>query len=105
MAPTPVELFLRDLDRQWPTVGEKIPLKVLGSTALMLQTPYVRGTKDSDVLGMDPVLGEVATKLIELAGVGCGTERIQMPKGSWPGFPGSPLLSPARWSERPLMKS
>lgn len=70
MAPTPVELFLRDLDRQWSRAEEKIPLKVLGSTALMLQTPYVRGTKDSDVLGVDPVLGEVAAKLIQLAGEG-----------------------------------
>ena len=45
-----------------------IPLKVIGSTALMLQTNYIRGTKDSDVLGVDPVLGKVAENLLALAG-------------------------------------
>lgn len=70
MPVTPIELFLRDIDANWPPSGSKIPLKVLGSTALMLQTPYIRGTKDSDVLGVDPVHGAVADGLLELAGKG-----------------------------------
>lgn len=68
MSPTPIDLFLLDLDAKWPTGGPKIPLRVIGSTALMLQTDYVRGTKDSDVLGVDPVQGKVAENLISLAG-------------------------------------
>jgi hypothetical protein len=68
MFPTPIDPFLLDLDAQWPTGGPKIPLKVIGSTALMLQTDHVRGTKDSDVLGVDPVQGQVAEDLIALAG-------------------------------------
>lgn len=41
---------------------------MLGSTALMLQTDYIRGTKDSDVLGVDPIIGQVAEALLAPAG-------------------------------------
>jgi hypothetical protein len=34
----------------------------------MLQTGYLRGTKDSDVLGVDPVIEAVAEALVALAG-------------------------------------
>ena len=62
MPPTPIERFLLDIDAKWPSGGPKIALRVLGSTALMLQTSYLRGTKDSDVLAQlsDP-LGLIAT--------------------------------------------
>ena len=68
MSPTPVELFLLDVDAHWPLTAPRIPLKVFGSTALMLQTTYVRGTKDSDILGVDPILGTMAEDLLRLAG-------------------------------------
>jgi hypothetical protein len=68
MSPTPIEIFLLDIDAEWPAGGSKILLRVIGSTALMLQTPYSRGTKDSDVLGVDPVIGRVADALLALAG-------------------------------------
>ena len=68
MSPTPIEVFLLDIDARWPSAKSKITFKVLGSTALMLQTSYFRGTKDSDVLGVDPVIGTVAENLIALAG-------------------------------------
>ena len=68
MSPTPVELFLLDVDAHWPLTAPRIPLKVFGSTALMLQTTYVRGTKDSDMLGVDPILGTMAEDLLRLAG-------------------------------------
>jgi len=68
MPPTPIERFLRDIDDQWPLGGPRIPLKVLGSTALMLQTTFLRGTKDSDVLGVEPVIGGIADALLALAG-------------------------------------
>lgn len=68
MSPTPIEGFLLDIDSKWPAGGPKIPFRVIGSTALMLQTAYIRGTKDSDVLGVDPVIGKVAEGLLALAG-------------------------------------
>ena len=45
-----VEAFLKDIDAAWPSAHAKIRLRIIGSTALMLQTSYERGTKDSDVL-------------------------------------------------------
>ena len=40
-------LFLRAVDAAWgrPSVG-KLPLRVIGASALLLQTDYDRGTKD-----------------------------------------------------------
>ena len=60
MSPTPIELFLLNIDAEWPAGGPKILFRVIGSTALMLQTAYSRGTKDSDVLGVDPKGGRQA---------------------------------------------
>ena len=68
MSPTPIELFLLNIDAEWPAGGPKILFRVIGSTALMLQTAYSRGTKDSDVLGVDPVIGQVGDALLALAG-------------------------------------
>ena len=43
--------FFEEIDRRWRGApSNKIPLLVLGSAALLLQTDYERGTKDSDVL-------------------------------------------------------
>jgi len=68
MHPTPIEQFLLDIDAKWPASKSKIHFRVIGSSALMLQTAYTRGTKDSDVLGVDPVIGQVADALLALAG-------------------------------------
>lgn len=68
MAPTPIERFLLAIDERWPATDLRIPFRVLGSTALMLQTAYIRGTKDSDVLGVDPIIGQIAQDLLALAG-------------------------------------
>lgn len=46
-----VKGFFQEIDRLWTPMGtEKIPLRVIGSGALLMQTDYVRGTKDGDVL-------------------------------------------------------
>ena len=51
MSPSPIENFIVAIDQAWTgDPGPKILLRVIGSTALMLQADYVRGTKDSDVL-------------------------------------------------------
>ncbi len=52
---SPVEPFLRELDRLWD--GEdRVTLRVIGSVALMLQAPFVRVTKDYDVLDVVDVV-------------------------------------------------
>ncbi|BDU75731.1 hypothetical protein METESE_06890 [Mesoterricola sediminis] len=45
-------------------------LHVIGSTALMLQSNYVRGTKDSDVLEAADLPSDIAAELLALAGRG-----------------------------------
>jgi hypothetical protein len=61
--------FLRDLDRAWtPTAWPKIPLRIIGSTALMLQASYERGTKDSDVLETGDLDEDVRAQLESIAG-------------------------------------
>ena len=67
---TPIELYLLDLDALWGGAEPPIALKIIGSTALMLQADYLRGTKDSDVLGVEPIRGAVKEKLLGLAGKG-----------------------------------
>ena len=61
--PLVIEWF-EDLDARWdrPT-PEKIRLKIIGSSALMLQTSYERGTKDSDVLELTVKQRKPAAKL------------------------------------------
>lgn len=66
---SPIDAFLIDLDRAWDgPPGPKICLRIIGSTALMMQTSYARGTKDRDVLEADVLRGEVGTRLKALAG-------------------------------------
>lgn len=61
--------FLQDLDARWqPASAARQPLHMIGSCALMLQTDYERGTKDSDVLRTVHVSDDVRVRLIELAG-------------------------------------
>ena len=55
------EQFFLELDGLWGGADPRIALKVIGSTALMLQADYLRGTKDSDVVGVMPVAGEIKT--------------------------------------------
>lgn len=64
-----VKGFFQEIDRLWtPTGTEKIPLRVIGSGALLLQTDYVRGTKDGDVLESLALTEEIKVKLLKLAG-------------------------------------
>lgn len=63
-----VEAFLLELDGAWPNAEGRIPLRIIGSTALMLQTSYERGTKDSDVLETDELTDDVRERLLRLAG-------------------------------------
>jgi hypothetical protein len=71
MLPThPVEELLWDIDQNWSTSTEhRIVLRIVGSSALFLQTEYRRGTKDSDVLETAELNGVVQRQLLEIAGV------------------------------------
>ncbi len=61
--------FFQELDAAWQRPTEdRIPLKVLGSAALMLQADYERGTKDGDVLETDQLTTEIQERLVWLAG-------------------------------------
>lgn len=63
-----IEALLEEVDQAWRRPGPKIGLHIIGSTALMLQTSYDRGTKDSDVLETDEVTDQIVGRLIEIAG-------------------------------------
>lgn len=66
-----VDTFLRALDARWAPCGaEPVPLHVLGSTALFLQSDYRRGTKDSDVLEAEDLPVPVRDQLLRLGGRG-----------------------------------
>ncbi len=64
-------LFL-DVDAAWGTasVSRKILIPIIGSVALMLQTEYRRGTKDSDILETAALTGDIQDRLTALAGKG-----------------------------------
>lgn len=64
-----IDAFFQEIDRAWPErPAEKIELRLLGSTALMLQTDYARGTKDGDVLDTAILTGETKERLLAMAG-------------------------------------
>lgn len=64
-----VDDFFIDLDRAWaPPNTPRVRLKIIGSTALMLQADYSRGTKDSDVLETAELRGGIRERLMVLAG-------------------------------------
>jgi hypothetical protein len=65
----PIHDFFKDLDARWRGVpGARIRLRIIGSSALMLQTGYERGTKDSDILETDDLTVDVKRRLLDRAG-------------------------------------
>lgn len=63
--------FFREIDGALRgRLAAKIELRVLGSVALMLQTAYMRGTRDGDVLETSNVTGETMATLLAVAGAG-----------------------------------
>jgi len=97
MSPTPIESFLLEIDALWDGGVVKAPIRILGSAALMFQADYRRGTKDGDVLGVEPVVGAIQAKLLALAGKGTRlhqTHQVYLDVV----FPGLPFLPrPPRW--------
>jgi hypothetical protein len=61
--------YFAELDQAWSeTAGPRIVLHLIGSTALMLQTNYRRGTKDGDVLQTAALTPAIQRDLLRLAG-------------------------------------
>ncbi|MGH7293510.1 MAG: DUF6036 family nucleotidyltransferase [Polyangiaceae bacterium] len=68
--------FFADLDAHWGApAGSKTPLRIIGSTALMLQSGYDRGTKDSDVLETAAITASVKAHLLAVGGKGSDLHR------------------------------
>ncbi len=65
----PLELFLQEIDAAWePLHHDKQVLHIIGCGALLLQTDYQRGTKDSDVLEAADLDTATKSSLLALAG-------------------------------------
>lgn len=66
-----IEDFFLDIDNRWkPLNGKKVVLRIIGCAALLLQSDYMRGTKDSDILETQYTTGTVKKNLLGLAGLG-----------------------------------
>lgn len=66
-----IEDFFRGIEDLWqPTGREPIVLLLIGSTALFLQSDYIRGTKDADILEMSDLPGKIWEQLKKIAGRG-----------------------------------
>jgi hypothetical protein len=103
-----VEAFFRDLDQRWTVPVEgPITLRLVGSTALMLQTDYVRGTKDGDVLETPEIQGAVGAALLALGGPGTALARrhgmyVELLGAAFPFLPDAPRWHPVTSFEAPL---
>lgn len=97
---SPVDDFFRDLDRSWPLpAGAPITLRLLGSTALILQTSFQRGTKDGDILETDEITVEIESALIAVAGKDSDIHRrngmyLEFLRDAFPLLPLDPLWHP-----------
>ncbi len=101
-----VEDFFRDIDANWagPEVA-RIRLRIIGSAALMLQTDYERGTKDSDVLETTELLEKTKARLLQLAGKGTDLFArhrmyVEIVNSGLPFLPHVP-----RWNQRPELNA
>jgi hypothetical protein len=62
--------FFAEIDAQWPTrSSDKVRLRIIGCGALLLQTSYERGTKDSDIFDTIDLAAETKEHLLRIAGV------------------------------------
>lgn len=97
-----IEEFLAKIEERWqPTGEEPIPLRIIGSFALFLQTDYVRGTKDADILEINDLPKKVWEQLETIAGKGSDLARshrlyIDLVGPGFPFLPPRPLLNPLK---------
>ncbi len=95
-----IEKFLLEIDHRWKSPGqERLKLQIIGSAALMLQADYHRGTKDSDVLETNELIGATKDQLLKLAGEGTAFHRrhrmyLDIVHRGLPFLPQQPLWHP-----------
>ena len=71
-----VRSFLRAVDDAWDRPrADRIPLRIIGAGALLLQAEYDRGTKDSDILESTAIDAATQRRLIELTRPGSAIYR------------------------------
>lgn len=64
-----LEKFFKEIDENWKDLeGSKIVMQIIGCSALLLQTDYNRGTKDSDILETEEISTDVKARLLKIAG-------------------------------------
>lgn len=96
-----IENFFVELDRVWKQPLEKrIPLRVIGSGALMLQANYERRTKDGDVIETADLTNEIKKTLLGIAGKGTDMHKrwniyLDIVIPGLPFFPQQPRYHPA----------
>ena len=92
-----VDAFFRDLDRSWPLrAAAPVTLRLLGSTALILQTTFQRGTKDGDILETEELTVEIQSALLAVAGKDTAIHRrhrmyLEVLRAAFPFLPSEPL--------------
>lgn len=92
--------FFRELDRAWEApAAPPIPLHLIGSTALMLQTRYSRGTRDSDLLETLMLTPDVQKQLMKIGGPGSELRKrhglyLQIVPSAVPFLPQNPRWNP-----------
>lgn len=95
-----IEEFFLELDSLWrDSAPDRIPLKVIGSGALMLQTDYDRGTKDGDVLQTHHLTPQISERLLKLAGQGSDMAKrrrmyLEIVHNALPLLPQRPVFHP-----------
>lgn len=93
------ELF-KDIDKNWVTQGdEPFTLSIIGCTALLIQTDYNRGTKDSDILELNVVPSTAFEQLQKIAGKSTKIHAkhgmyLDIIKTALPFLPSSPVYNP-----------
>jgi hypothetical protein len=96
----PYSDFFRDIDAAWrPSSAGRIALRIIGSTALMMQVKYDRGTKDADVLETASVDAAVRSQLLAIAGPGTPLHTrhrvyVDIVSSGTPFLPQPPLFHP-----------
>jgi len=65
------EKFYIELDQLWDIPApNKIPLKIIGASSILLQMEYAEGTKDCDILETKSITSSIEKKLLSLGGKG-----------------------------------
>lgn len=99
---SPFVNLLVDVDRRWDAVDDaRIELRIIGASALLMQSDYNRATKDSDVLETDELDAKTKARLLALAGAGTELARrhrlyVEMVPQGLPLLPAQP-----DWHARP----